>query len=172
MSPIVSIIVPVYNCEDCLARTLVSIRTQSYEHLDIILVDDGSEDQSGEICDGFCRSDSRFRVIHQVNKGPGPARNAGLRVARGEYLCFIDAGDYVHSRMVEILINQMDQGTDLALLSFKMTDSLDEDINSGVDIVKSRIIPQDQLVLNLVSTSGNEVFLWSVVWNKMYRKAS
>lgn len=171
MSQLVSIIVPVYNCERYLARTLESIRVQSYEYLDIILIDDGSVDRSGKICDEFCRLDSRFRVISQTNQGPGQARNTGLRASKGEYVCFIDAGDYIHSRAVETLMRQIDQGADLVMMSFVMTDSLDEDTSSEVNVVKSFEISQEQLVFNLVSTSGGAVFAWSVVWNKIYRKS-
>ena len=171
MNSLVSVIIPVYNCEDYLQKTLESVRAQSYEHLDIILIDDGSKDRSGKICDDYCLKDSRFKVIHQTNSGPGLARNAGLKVAKGEFVCFIDAGDYFHSRAIEELLGQMNQGTDLVLMGLKKTDSLNENTSIGLGVVNTVDVSQEQLVFNLVSTVGDAVFPWSVVWNKMYRKS-
>jgi len=171
MPRLVSIIVPVYNCEESLPRTLESIRAQSYECLDVILIDDGSVDRSGGICDDVCLVDSRFSVIHQVNQGPGLARNAGLKVAKGEYVGFVDAGDYIHSRFVESLVEQLDMEADVVLVGITMTESLYEDTTAYVGIIQTEKLSQEQLVFNLVSTTGDAVFPWSVVWNKMYRKS-
>lgn len=95
MDQIVSIIVPVYNCKDYLERCIESILTQSYQHIQLILVDDGSTDGSGEICDGYALQDSRIQVIHQVNGGVSKARNAGLKMATGEWILFVDSDDYI-----------------------------------------------------------------------------
>lgn len=167
----VSIIVPVYNCEDYLPRTLESIRAQRYENLDVILVDDGSVDRSGEICDEICLSDPRFRVIHQKNQGPGMARNAGLELARGEFIGFVDAGDYIHSQTVEIMVGQMNLGAELVLMGIKMTDTMDEETSTEITDIRTEELPQEKLVFNLLSTAGDDVFPWCVVWNKLYRKS-
>ncbi len=95
MDQIVSVIVPVYNCKDYLKRCIESILTQSYQHIQLILVDDGSTDGSGEICDGYASQDSRIQVIHQVNGGVSKARNAGLKMATGEWILFVDSDDYI-----------------------------------------------------------------------------
>lgn len=99
----ISIIVPVYNVENELKRCAASILAQSYQEFELILVDDGSSDQSGAICDSLKRKDARIRVIHQENKGLSAARNTGLLAAGGEYIAYIDSDDYVHPSYLEIL---------------------------------------------------------------------
>lgn len=89
----VSVIVPVYNAEKYLKQTLLSIQNQTFKDFEAILIDDGSSDQSGEICDGQAMTDSRFKVIHQKNSGVAAARNAGIEQAEGEFIAFLDADD-------------------------------------------------------------------------------
>lgn len=101
--PLISVIVPVYKVEEYLERCVSSIRNQTYTNLEIILVDDGSPDRSGEMCDAFAQQDSRIRVIHKENGGLSSARNAGMRVAKGEYIGFIDSDDWIDERMYETL---------------------------------------------------------------------
>ena len=93
--PVISVICPVYNAEKYLARAVKSVLAQSFEDFELILVDDGSTDNSGELCDAFAAEDKRVRVIHQANGGVSRARNAGIDSARGEYIAFIDSDDYV-----------------------------------------------------------------------------
>ena len=100
----VSVIIPVYNVQDYLARCVDSVLTQTYSDLEIILVDDGSIDISGDMCDEYALKDSRLKVIHKENGGLSEARNAGLERARGTYVTFIDADDYVHPQFVELLV--------------------------------------------------------------------
>lgn len=102
--PIVSIIVPVYNVEHFLLECLDSIICQTYNELDIILVDDGSTDNSSTICDEFSLLDSRVQVIHQKNTGLSCARNAGLDIAKGKFVMFVDSDDVIHLQMVEIMV--------------------------------------------------------------------
>ena len=92
---LISVIVPVYNVENYLYKCISSIITQSYGNFELILIDDGSIDKSGEICDSFSEKDNRIKVIHKVNEGVSSARNYGLKQARGEYICFVDSDDYV-----------------------------------------------------------------------------
>lgn len=99
----VSVIIPVYNVQEYLARCVDSVLSQTYTDLEIILVDDGSLDMSGDMCDDYAHQDSRVRVVHKSNGGLSDARNAGLDVARGSYVTFIDADDYVHPQFVEKL---------------------------------------------------------------------
>lgn len=94
-NPLVSVIVPIYNVEDYLKECLDSIINQNYKHLEIILVNDGSTDLSGSIAQEYANKDSRIRYFHQENKGQSAARNAGLDVAKGEFVCFIDSDDYI-----------------------------------------------------------------------------
>lgn len=100
----VSIIVPVYNVEKYLEQCLESLRNQSLHDIEVILVDDGSSDSSGSICDRYAAADSRFVVIHKPNGGLSSARNAGLAVARGEYIGFMDSDDWAEPRMYERLL--------------------------------------------------------------------
>lgn len=95
MNPLVSIIIPVYNVESYLKQCLDSVVNQTYKNIEVIIVDDGSTDNSGEICDVY-RSDARFKVIHQPNAGVSAARNFALDHVKGEYIFFIDSDDYVH----------------------------------------------------------------------------
>ncbi|MBQ7986573.1 MAG: glycosyltransferase [Clostridia bacterium] len=105
MKPLVSIIVPVYNVEKYITGCVTSILTQTYENLQVILVDDGTPDNSGKICDDFAEKDSRVLVVHKENGGLSSARNAGLDVAKGEYIMFIDSDDYIVDNAVEILVS-------------------------------------------------------------------
>lgn len=105
MEKLISVIVPVYNVEPYLERCLNSIINQTYKNLEIILVDDGSSDNSGAICDNFSQEDKRIKVIHTVNGGVCKARNIGLEIAVGDYISFIDSDDYIEPNMLEILYN-------------------------------------------------------------------
>lgn len=99
--PKVSVIVPVYNVAEFLPKCLSSLLTQTYEDYEIILVDDGSTDNSGELCDIYGHEQAKISVIHQPNMGLGSARNAGIDISKGEYLLFVDSDDYVHPRLLE-----------------------------------------------------------------------
>lgn len=101
--PFISIIIPVYKAEKYLARCLDSIIGQSLREWECILVDDGSPDDSGKICDNYGQSDSRFIVIHKNNGGPGAARNSGIDIAKGEYIIFIDSDDWIGIKHLENL---------------------------------------------------------------------
>ena len=105
--PEISVIVPVYNVEQYLARCVDSILAQSYENLEVILVNDGSRDGSGAICDAYAAKDSRIRVIHKENGGLSSARNAGLDVAEGEYIAFVDSDDWIEVQSYEWMMEQM-----------------------------------------------------------------
>ena len=95
MTPRISVIIPIYNTEQFLKECVGSVLDQSYQDLEIILVDDGSTDLSGMICDQYASRDGRIKVIHQKNEGLSVARNTGVKLASGEYLCFVDSDDRV-----------------------------------------------------------------------------
>lgn len=99
----ISVIVPVYNVEKYVVRCLQSIQNQTYPDYEVLIIDDGSTDSSGDLCEDFAVGDKRFRVIHQKNGGLSAARNTGLDNATGEYVIFIDSDDYIHPQMLEIL---------------------------------------------------------------------
>lgn len=98
-TPLISVIVPVYNIMDCLPRCVQSLRQQTYENLEILLVDDGSTDGTGQLCDRLAAEDRRVRVLHKENGGTSSARNLGIESARGEFLGFVDSDDYVEPDM-------------------------------------------------------------------------
>lgn len=119
MAPIVSIIMPVYNTEKYLERAIQSIIDQTIENWELILVDDGSTDQSTEICDRYAQKDSRIKSFHQVNSGQGAARNNGLKKANGEYVAFVDSDDWIRSDMLERMIRICDENSaDIACCEF------------------------------------------------------
>lgn len=105
----ISVIVPVYNVEKYLEQCLNSIIGQSYQDLEIILINDGSTDQSGGICDEFAKRDHRIKVIHQLNGGVSVARNVGIEISTGEYITFVDSDDWLELVMYETMINQLKQ---------------------------------------------------------------
>ena len=105
MEQLISIIVPVYNMEECLKKCVDSIQNQTYKNLEIILIDDGSTDGGGKICDEYAEKDGRIRVIHKENGGQATARNMGLDIASGEYVGFVDSDDWILPDMYEFLYN-------------------------------------------------------------------
>lgn len=107
MNTLVSVIVPIYNVENYLKRCVDSILAQTYKNLEIILVDDGSTDHSGLICDGYVGRDARIKVIHKKNGGLSDARNCGLDQATGAYYCFIDSDDYIMQNTIQNMYENM-----------------------------------------------------------------
>lgn len=108
-NPLISVIVPVYKAEPYLERCVSSIRNQTYTNLEIILVDDGSPDRCGVMCDAFVREDRRIRVFHKENGGLSSARNAGLDIMTGDYVGFVDSDDWIAPNMFETLYGRMIQ---------------------------------------------------------------
>ena len=114
-NPLVSIIVPVYGTEAYLPACIDSIRNQSYQNLQVILVDDQSPDRCPEICDSYAQKDLRIQVIHQKNTGVSGARNTGLQHVTGEYILFVDSDDELFPNAVEILLHDAQEyGADIA----------------------------------------------------------
>lgn len=114
----ISIIVPVYNAQKYIKRCVESIVNQSYQKWELILIDDGSKDDSSLICDELKQTDSRIHVVHTVNQGASAARNRGLDEATGDYITFVDADDWVEPNHLEVLVNQIDSDVDLCINSF------------------------------------------------------
>ena len=123
--PLISVIIPVYKVENYLDCCVQSIVNQTYSNLEILLIDDGSPDASGAMCDAWAEKDSRIRVIHQENAGGGAARNAGLDAARGEIISMIDSDDYLSPRMYAYLASLMTEDVDIAECTIVQTDSDD-----------------------------------------------
>lgn len=111
---LVSVVVPVYKTEKYLKKCVDSILVQTYPNLEILLIDDGSPDHCGEICDEYAKKDRRIRVFHNYNHGVSYSRNCGIKAATGEYLLFIDSDDYINPVYVEELVKSI-QGYDIAI---------------------------------------------------------
>ncbi|MBR0112172.1 MAG: glycosyltransferase family 2 protein [Clostridia bacterium] len=114
----ISVIVPVYKTEKYLRKCVDSILAQTYTDLEIILVDDGSPDNCGRICDEYAGMDPRVKVIHRANGGLSAARNSGLDIARGEYVAFIDSDDYIDHGYLETLVSCLTDGADMSICGF------------------------------------------------------
>ena len=106
-----SVVIPVYNVEKYLDKCVESIVNQTFKDLEIILVDDGSTDESGKMCDEWTEKDTRIKAIHKINGGLSSARNAGIKQAKGEYISFIDSDDFVELDMYATMIEAFDRKT-------------------------------------------------------------
>lgn len=131
MLPLLSIVVPVYNVEPYLNTCIRSIVEQTYTNLEILLVDDGSTDQSGAICDEWARKDSRIRVIHQENGGAGQARNQALDQVQGELIGLVDSDDFLHPNLYAHLYSLMSPQVDIAECAICLTEGEDAPLEDG-----------------------------------------
>lgn len=121
MVPTVSIIVPIYNAEKYLPRCIESILNQTYKNIELILINDGSRDQSGQICDLFAKRDARIIVVHKENSGVSDARNEGIKLSTGEYLQFVDSDDYLDYNMTEMLLDAVQRDeSDIVFCGYKV----------------------------------------------------
>lgn len=162
---LVSVIVPVYNVEKYLTRCLDSICNQTYCNLEIILVDDGSSDNSGRICDEYAKKDKRIRTKHKQNAGVSAARNDGLDIATGDYITFVDSDDYVAPEMYEMLIAKIQtQNADIAVCGYfqEGNDGVFRINWKGTDEVCLTQLEQIECLLR------NRYYTCSL-WDKLYR---
>lgn len=164
----ISIIVPVYNVEKYVEKCIQSLINQSYKNIEIILVDDGSNDRSNKIIDEYAKVDSRILTIHQKNKGVSAARNAGLKVATGEYVGFVDPDDYVDYQMYETMLKKIELNmSDLAVCGFsKVTELSDKE---EIFEIKDELISPKKCVEDLFDFRGGYAIKPSV-WNKLFRR--
>ena len=163
--PLISVVVPVYRVEDYLDHCIQSIAEQTYSNLEILLVDDGSPDGSGAICDRWAARDSRIRVFHKQNAGAGAARNTALDAARGEIITFVDSDDYLHPNMFSHLCGLMKDGVEIAECEIGITerDDLAMDDGTGAEILVCET--EEALRLHI----QDEVFRQTPP-NKLYRR--
>lgn len=167
-TPLISVIVPVYKVEAYLRKCVDSIVNQTYKNLEIILVDDGSPDSCGSICDKFATKDPRIRVLHKENDGLSSARNAGLDIAQGEYIGFVDSDDWLEPETYQWLL-------DMALSeNVKLVCGGRYDCSSWNDTRQVGLCPKEREVI-----TGEElvrrIFLWdnvdSAAWDKLYHRS-
>lgn len=165
MNPLISVIVPIYNVEKYLARCVDSIVNQTYKNLEIILVDDGSPDRCPQMCDDYAEKDSRIKVVHKKNGGLSDARNAGMAVATGEYISFIDSDDYVSDDFFECLLDAMNkENSDIAecsVVKFYEDNHFDE---FNDDLLEKTYDTQDAMSALIAENPFHQH-----VWNKLYK---
>ena len=162
---LISIIIPVYKVEKYLEKCINSIIGQTYTNLQIILVDDGSPDNSGKICDKYAKEDSRIEVIHKSNGGLSEARNRGIEIAKGKYIGFVDSDDYIKEDMYEVLYNLIKKfQADVSICNLydvigdeKNIRNINEGIKeyNRIDILKEVLMDKN---------------IQSYAWNKLYKK--
>ena len=163
---LISVIVPVFNVEPYIEQCIKSIVDQTYKKIEIILVDDGSSDQGGAICDCWAASDDRIRVIHQDNQGLSAARNAGLAISKGEYISFIDSDDWIEMDMLEVLHERItDSESDIVICGVMVEY---ESGSSSKEFNKDEIFTSKEALISLLS--GSEVK--DQVWDKLYRRSA
>ena len=161
----VSVIIPAYNVEQYVERCVYSVTKQTYRNLEIILVDDGSTDCTGIICDKLAKEDNRISVIHKTNGGLSDARNAGIDVSRGEYISFVDSDDYIASDMLEHMMNAMCK-TDISMVVvgfWKQSGDAREYCGPNTE----RVVSSEEALKDIYI--GHEIYPAS--WNKLYRRA-
>lgn len=159
---LISIVVPVYNIEIYISECIESIRNQTYQNLQIILVDDGSTDQSGIICDDYALKDSRIEVLHQQNKGPVAARKNGLDKAKGKYVGFVDGDDYIEPDMYEMLIYEIEESEADFVHSGYWEGNVKKIIfsNEIINLQNDRAVIFEKVVLENLITPSN--------WSKLF----
>lgn len=164
MDKLVSIIVPVYNVAAYLEECILSLISQSYRNLEIILVDDASPDNCGAICDSYAARDSRVRVIHKENGGAASARNAGLDAARGAYICFVDSDDTVESDYIRHLVHTLEEAcADAATCGFTFWDRNGKAVRTGS--TEPGVFSCEAFMLRFL-----EDWSCSLLWNKIFTR--
>ena len=170
MNELVSIIIPIYKTEKYLHQCIDSVLNQDYSNLEIILVDDGSPDNCGLICDEYAEKDTRIKVLHKQNEGISAARNSGLDIAKGKFISFIDSDDYVSENYISIMLNEFNNKTiDLVICSYYLLYN-----NNGDETIK---LPKEHIIQNNI-LSGTDLIInrfsrlrtpYTVPWNKLYK---
>ena len=122
-SPLISIIIPVYNAERYLRNCLESITAQTYTDFEVLIVDDGSTDSSGAICDEFMQKDQRFRVLHKKNEGVSKARNKALELLKGEWFTFVDADDFLLENALQTYVSHISEDVDMVAAHYQKVDT-------------------------------------------------
>lgn len=167
MDSTVSIIVPVYNAEDCLRRCVESVLNQEYTDFELLLADDGSTDGSGALCDAFAAGDSRVRVFHKENSGVSDTRNLCLSQAHGRYLQFLDADDWITPDATKMLVRAMEEHQcDLVVSDFYRV--VGERVSHKGDINEDGVLSREEYAAHMMENPAD--YYYGVLWNKLYRR--
>ena len=164
--PLISIVVPIYNVEKYLKQCIMSIIEQTYEHLEIILIDDGSTDNSAEICDQFAYKEPRIVAIHQNNAGVSAARNTGIVRARGEYVAFVDGDDFISPHMIKGLYSRIVQDqSDIAICGYRRVDEEGHEL-SVISVPNAVVSGVRAIKMHYEDTGG----MMPIPVNKLYQR--
>ena len=157
-----SIIVPVYNMEDTLDKCVQSIVSQSFRDWEMILVDDGSTDDSGTMCDEWAKKEPRISVIHKENGGLSDARNAGLDIAKGDYITFVDSDDYLNAGTYEKMIQSLCEHSDIGIMEYSI---------KSIGYERLDLEYKDRIYLD-ADSYWTETKAWNhaYMWNKIFRR--
>ena len=167
MSALISVIVPIYKVEQYLTRCVDSIMNQTYQNLEIILVDDGSPDRCPYICDEYASQDSRVKVIHKENGGLSDARNVGMKIVSGEYVCFIDSDDWIELSMIETLYNLLiAHDCDISSGGIKMVWEDNRPFQVLYPFEGCHVLEDKEYALDCLMSNQ---YLVPMVWNKLYK---
>lgn len=169
---LISIIIPVYNVEQYLSVCIESVTNQTYKNIEIILIDDGSLDEGGKLCDEYSKEDPRIKVIHKTNGGLSSARNAGIDVAKGEYLVFVDSDDLVASGYIETLFNLVNKyGCECAFCGYKrFRNENDLKFDSNCTDSEEFVINNSVALENILYQKSQNIFSVAA-WNKIYKSS-
>ena len=164
----VSIIVPIYNVEQYISRCIESILAQTYRDFELILVDDGSPDNCGKICDEYAKQDSRVHVIHQENKGVSAARNAGISLAKGEYIMLVDSDDFITENMLEKMHDCIaESGSDIVICGINtFLDGEETEDKSQINDISTKTISGRAACLSIYRMDGRVPIM---AWGKLYK---
>lgn len=171
---LISIILPIYNVEKYLEKCIQSVIAQTYSNIEIILVNDGSKDNSLEICNQYAERDNRIVVLDKKNGGLSDARNAGAKIAKGEYFVFIDSDDYIHHQMIELLYKGIvEKNAELAICDLqyvyegKQVERENEKIDISKEIENITCFDRKKAIENILSEN---FIVYTVAWNKIYHR--
>ena len=166
MNETISIIIPVYNVEKYLNKCLNSVIEQTYKNIEVILIDDGSTDNSGKICDEYAKNDIRIKIIHQQNGGVSTARNNGLEHATGKYITFVDSDDYIEKEMIETMAKKiMKKNADIVICGVTDRDEENNIINQSLN-KKENVFNNIEAIKEML----DEKLFNCVCWAKLYKK--
>lgn len=156
MIPKFSVIIPVYNAEKHLNRCISSVTNQTYKDFEIILINDGSKDNSGTICDEYAKKYNRIKVIHQENEGVSVARNVGIKNASAEYIIFVDSDDFIETNMLEKLNNVLDK-SEAECIIYNLN-----------NIIETKCVSKEDLINSMITLLKTEIV--NPPWNKIYKR--
>lgn len=160
----ISVIVPVYNVEPYLKKCVESVLCQTHYNLEVILIDDGSTDNSGKICDEFQERDNRVIVIHQVNKGQAAARNVGLDIATGDWIAFLDGDDWINNEMYEILLKlALEYDADISTCNTRSF-YLGQDVECNIAMNNVSVLSTDEIIEGLLTQDKVRFEIWNKLW--------